>query len=106
MQISPTVILSERERATVARIVGDLAGRIGEVRVFGSRATGSARASSDLDLVIMPPISQRELYDLMEAFEESDLPIFVDVLAWDRIDSDLLREEIARHSVGLFAMDR
>jgi uncharacterized protein len=58
-----------------------------EVRIFGSRVTGEARDYSDLDLVIMgqQKIDRRTLYDLAEAFEESDLPMRVDVLDWQRI---------------------
>lgn len=102
MPISPAVTLTDRERATVEQIIRGIAGRIGEVKVFGSRATGRARPSSDLDLVVYPPIAQRELYDLMDAFEESDLPIFVDVVPWDRITSEALRDQIRRYAVPLF----
>lgn len=98
-----SIQLSERERITVERIIRGFAGRIGQVKVFGSRVTGKARPASDLDLVVFPPIGQRELYDLMDAFEESDLPITVDVLVWDQIDSERVREEIVRHAVPLFA---
>jgi uncharacterized protein len=73
--------------------------RIGPVKVYGSRATGRARPSSDLDLVVYPPASPRALGDLRLAFEESDLPIFVDVVAWDTIRSNRLRAEIERDAV-------
>ncbi|MFZ4507373.1 MAG: nucleotidyltransferase family protein [Fimbriimonas sp.] len=54
-----------------------------EVRVFGSRAVGSAKPYSDLDLVIMSnePLGS-VLSDLAEAFSESDLPYKVDVIDW------------------------
>ena len=54
------------------------------VYAFGSRATGRARKFSDLDLALLPnqALDWRVLARLREAFEESDLPITVDVIDW------------------------
>ena len=54
--------------------------------VFGSRATGRARKFSDLDLALLPEqaLDWRVLARLREAFEESDLPITVDVIDWSQ----------------------
>ena len=51
-------------------------------RVFGSRATASARRYSDLDLALEweKPLSLDVLGDVAEALSESDLPYKVDVL--------------------------
>ena len=58
-----------------------------EVRAFGSRATWTAKDYSDLDLAVVGkgPLDWRILGRLREAFEESDLPIRVDVLDWHSI---------------------
>jgi type I restriction enzyme S subunit len=58
-----------------------------EVRAFGSRVTGQARAYSDLDLVIVSrqKIERATLHRLEEAFAASDLPFRVDVLDWQRL---------------------
>ena len=55
-----------------------------EVRAFGSRVTGGARRYSDLDLAVIgdEPLGLIPLGLLREAFEESDLPIRVDVIDW------------------------
>ena len=55
-----------------------------EVRAFGSRANWTAREYSDLDLAIVgdEPLDWRVLGKLQDAFEESDLPITIDVLDW------------------------
>lgn len=52
------------------------------VYVFGSRATGRTRYLSDLDLLVdrQQPLDRRTMADLVEAFDESDLPIEVDVV--------------------------
>ena len=51
-------------------------------RVFGSRATASARRYSDLDLAFEgeEPLSLDVLGDVAEAPSESDLPYKVDVI--------------------------
>ena len=55
-----------------------------EVWAFGSRVKGAAKPYSDLDLVIRgeKALPIRIMNRLVEAFQESDLPIRVDVLEW------------------------
>ena len=52
-----------------------------EVRVFGSRARGTARKHSDLDLLVLgsEPLGFMVVGGLIDAFQESDLPMRVDV---------------------------
>lgn len=71
-----------------------------EVLVFGSRATWTAKAYSDLDLAIMggEPLSLRAASALSEALGESDLPFKVDLVDWARIE-DGFRRIIRRHGV-------
>ena len=73
-----------------------------EVRAFGSRVTGDARRYSDLDLAIIgdEPLGLVPLGLLKEAFEESDLPIRVDVIDWHD-SSDNFREMIERECAAL-----
>jgi predicted nucleotidyltransferase len=66
-----------------------------EVLAFGSRVTGSAREHSDLALRGTDTLNPPVLRDLRVAFEESDLPIRVDVVDWNRI-SDRFRRIIKR----------
>lgn len=51
---------------------------------FGSRVTGKAKRYSDLDLVIYSnrPLSLESMATLNDAFDESDLPIRVDIVDW------------------------
>ena len=71
-----------------------------EVRAFGSRATWTAKDYSDLDLAVVGegPLDWRTLDRLKETFEESDLPMRVDVLDWHAI-SDSFRGVIERDYV-------
>ena len=54
------------------------------VVVFGSRAGGTIKPFSDLDLCIMgeEDISPSILNDLKDAFSQSDLPMRVDIVVW------------------------
>ena len=54
------------------------------VLAFGSRVKGNAKKYSDLDLAIMTqqPLSFSKMAIIKEAFDESDLPIRVDVVDW------------------------
>jgi predicted nucleotidyltransferase len=72
------------------------------VWAFGSRTDGKARKYSDLDLVIVgsEPIPN-DIYDqLVEDFDDSELPIRVDLLDWNRID-DNFKPHILEHHVVL-----
>ena len=68
-----------------------------EVRAFGSRAMWTAKDHSDLDLAVSGegPLDWRTLGRLKEAFEESDLPMRVDVLDWHAI-SESFQEVVER----------
>lgn len=74
-----------------------------EVQVFGSRANGTAKPHSDLDLVIMgdellPVTTTRTLRD---AFDDSDLPFQVDLVEWAGT-SEEFRKVIASSAIPLF----
>ena len=55
-----------------------------EIWAFGSRATGTAKPYSDLDLALIgaTPLPLDTLAALREAFSESDLPWKVDLVDW------------------------
>ena len=80
IDLSPTYL------ATVERILADHVPEC-EVRAFGSRAAWTAKDYSDLDLAIIGtgPLNRRTLGRLKEAFEESRLPMRVDVLDWHTV---------------------
>lgn len=71
-----------------------------EVRGFGSRVEGTARESSDLDLVVMAekPLDAKTMADLREAFSESDLPFKVDVVDWAKT-KDNFRKIIEKQTI-------
>ena len=75
-----------------------------EVRVFGSRATGSARRASDLDLAISAPNATAEEWaDLFEALEEAPIIYELDLIRLDQACNARLRERIVREGIIVYA---
>ncbi|MBI2083229.1 MAG: nucleotidyltransferase domain-containing protein [Deltaproteobacteria bacterium] len=89
--------LSPHDLKAVRRILADVIPGY-EVRVFGSRVTGTAKPHSDLDLAVVAdhPLDLKTLSRLREAFEKSDLPIRVDLVEWNRV-SDEFRKVIEKN---------
>ena len=88
--------LSPDHLETVRRILAEQVPGC-EVRAFGSRVTWTAKEFSDLDLAVVGTgaLDWGTPARLREAFEESDLPMQVDVLDWHGI-SESFREVIGR----------
>ncbi len=72
-----------------------------EVRAFGSRVKWTAKDCSDLDLAVIGSkrFKPKEMYRLTEAFEESALPIRVDVVDWYAIPEGFRRIIAAQYEV-------
>ncbi len=71
-----------------------------KVWIFGSRAGGTVKQYSDLDLAIdiSVPLSFEQSANLKEAFIESDLPYKVDIVDWQAI-TDSFREIIRQNGI-------
>ena len=68
--------------------------------VYGSRVAGTARANSDLDLVVFTtPEQMRQVGELRDAFEESNLPFRVDLFVWDAVPENYRAQIRRRHAV-------
>ena len=67
-----------------------------EVWAYGSRVNGRSHEGSDLDLVLRGPdlqqIDSGQLMDLIEALEESNVPIIVQTHDWARLPERFHRE--------------
>lgn len=86
--------------AELRRVLGPLVRDFRELKVFGSRATGRSRPTSDIDLVIYGA-DERTVRSVVDALEASVLPMTADVVAYETITSELLREHIDRVAVPL-----
>ena len=72
-----------------------------EVRAFGSRVKWTAKDYSDLDLTIVgsEPLTLRQLRRLKEAFEESYLPIRIDVVDWQSLSDEFRKVILEKYEV-------
>lgn len=96
---NPGIDLSAEAWADVHRILRQHVPHL-EVWAFGSRARWTAKKYSDLDLAVLTdkPLPLATAADLRIAFDESTLPIKVDVVDWSTI-SDSFRKIIEADKV-------
>lgn len=72
-------------------ILRDILKNYDQVYIFGSRAKGTYKPFSDLDICLKSDISDYEYELLKEKFEESDLPFTVDIVQYNKIDDSFKR---------------
>lgn len=86
--------LAERHYAEFVRIFRRYP-QIEQVLIFGSRAKGTDKPWSDFDLaVVAPMMSAGEFSKLWNEIDELPLVFKFDLLHWDRLASDRLKEKI------------
>ncbi len=79
-----TMASPPRQRAILYDVLAPFAAGFDRVGLFGSRATGRASPQSDVDLVIYGADDPRLVDRLFTLFDESLLPVTVDVVDYDR----------------------
>ena len=67
-----------------------------KVLIYGSRAKGTSRAGSDIDLVLFGNITDAALAHLLDSLDQLNTPYLFDIIRYDEIDSDALLDHIAR----------
>lgn len=88
--------LSERELTTVRSILGAFP-EVKLVYVYGSRAKGGYKAGSDIDLAIMEPATDLLLRSKIQSlFDDSHLPMRVDLVDFQSLESATLKSHILR----------
>jgi predicted nucleotidyltransferase len=98
----PPVVLREKDlavlRSTLRRFPA-----VQEARVFGSRATGTAKRASDLDLAVRAPdATTGEWLELCDALENAPLIYELDLVREERTLNPRLRERIEREGVTVY----
>ena len=72
------------------------------VGVYGSRVQGKARPGSDVDLVIYGAVDAHDIAQMRTDLEESDLSIFSNITAYDKITHPALKAQIDKWMKPLF----
>ena len=97
--ISPPLLPSESQlMADVFRAHPE----VSEVRLFGSRAKGTHAPSSDVDLALLGNLNALQAEAIAAELDELPLPYHFDVIAFDLIKLQPLREHIERVGVRLY----
>ena len=87
--------LSDRTLDTLDLIFRKYPGIIQAV-LYGSRARGNFRNGSDIDIALMTngDFSNTDLSRIAGDFEDSDMPYLVDVLVYDKLSNQNLKDHI------------
>jgi predicted nucleotidyltransferase len=86
--------LSKAHVSMIAEVLAPFAPHIDSVGLFGSRATGTQKPGSDIDLVLYGPLTEAMVDRLWTRFTESLLPFSVDVVAYSCIQWPALQRHI------------
>ncbi|NJD91765.1 MAG: nucleotidyltransferase domain-containing protein [Geobacter sp.] len=97
--------LAEHHYQAMAELLGRHAS-IERVLIFGSRAKGTAKPWSDIDLaVVAPGMSDQEFSQLLQELEGLELVFKLDLLHFDRlIGQPKLRETIEKHGLDFLTI--
>jgi hypothetical protein len=70
-------------------------------RVHSAELVAKVKKHSDVDIALEPahPLDWRVLADVREAFEESDLPMRVDVIDWSVCTDDFKHHVVNKYSL-------
>ena len=95
--------LSEKQ----LRIIEGVLASVPEIEcalLFGSRALGKHRQASDVDIAIKgPQINRRITTHVSSMMEDTYLPFFVDIIHYDTINDDDLKENIDHDGVVIYS---
>ena len=99
MGIEPAIDITAEQRKTVLSLLEKHLPNT-TAWVYGSRAKWTARPQSDLDMVVFAtPEQNSRIFDLREAFEESNLPFRVDLFVWDDVPEQFRKRIESEHVV-------
>ncbi len=77
--------------------------RVDRAVLFGSRAMGTFRRTSDVDIALFgDELTMADQAKLKEQIEDLSMPQSIDLLLYRTLENDNLREHIRRHGVEWF----
>ena len=85
--------LSEKTIEIIKKLLSNYS-QITEVKIFGSRAKGNYKPSSDIDLALFGNIDDKLLRHIASELDELPTPYQFDVLNYNDIDNENLKNNI------------
>ena len=83
------MLIRDKDKKAIVDIAKSSIRHPSKVLAYGSRVDGTAHETSDLDLVIVSDLNENvdigEFMDFKQKLKESNIPIVVQVLDWNRI---------------------
>jgi len=96
--------LMERDIQTLWRIFEKFR-EVKSVYLYGSRAKGTYKLGSDIDLAIMnEDVSEKTIRSIKVEMQDSDLPYFVDITSFATLKHKELTEHIQRAGVPFYCL--
>lgn len=95
------MIIRQKDKEEIIRLAKKNLKQELKILAYGSRVNGEAHDTSDLDLVIVCKNEEKvnidELSSFKEALSDSNIPIFVQVLDWNRIPETFHKNILANN---------
>jgi predicted nucleotidyltransferase len=102
MSRNPNTGLSDKDLDNIVRII-EKNSKIEDAVLFGSRAKGTFSNGSDIDIALKgKDISLNDVLDLSIELEELFLPYKFDLVIYERIKEEALKDHITRVGVSIF----
>lgn len=98
--------LSEKQLVLIRDIIKEFAPAVESVSLFGSRANGSHKSYSDIDMVLYGDVEESTVDRLWTCFHESKLPYKVDLVAYRLVKYPPLKAHIDRFAKTLLPEER
>jgi predicted nucleotidyltransferase len=103
--LAPDHGLTPAQLGRIKEILEPFSAHLDRVVLFGSRALGTYRLYSDVDLALHGPIEEKKVDRLYTLFMESYLPFRVDILSYHEIKLVPLKRHIDQVGIILFNKD-
>ena len=98
--------LNENQLKIICRTLIPFVDYIDRISLFGSRATGLYKTNSDIDMVIYGSVDERMTNRISTLFNDSYLPLKVDVHSYNLISYQPLKEHIDNNALTLFTAEQ
>ncbi len=90
--------LSKKYVQLIQKILANYA-QVELAKVFGSRVLKTHQKGSDLDLALYGEISSEIFSHIKSDLEDSNLPYFIDVVIYNQVQNQELKQHVDRHGV-------